>query len=200
MTVPEIIIFEASKDYQENPEAVTAAAVVQLKGIEGIEASYHGFQYDDELEAGVKKAVWVNVWDSYDSASKQLAHLQSLFKPENKPEIYHVKSGSDLIKPISATCTEIARMNLHTGESTAALAELVDQLEASLKGGEGAHDSTWGPTFEDPNVTIGILGWDSKEAHLKAVAPGTKAYDIIQKILKIADITLLHTDLKKFSA
>ena len=50
-------------------------------------------------------------------------------------------------------------MNLRTGESAAALAELVDQLEASLKG----HDSTWGPTFEDPNVTIGILGWDSKE-------------------------------------
>lgn len=37
--VPEIIIFTAEKDYQDNPDAVTKAAVERLGGVPGIQES-----------------------------------------------------------------------------------------------------------------------------------------------------------------
>lgn len=103
------------------------------------------------------------MWDSYDSASKQQDQLKALFKEENKPEIYHVNIGADLAKPISGTTTEVARMDLKSGESIEALAKLVSELEANLKSAANGHGTTWGPTFENPNVYVGILAWDSKQ-------------------------------------
>ncbi|KAF7981462.1 hypothetical protein HWV62_33491 [Athelia sp. TMB] len=198
--VPEIFVFEATKDYQENPEAATAAAVGEVKGVAGIEASYHGFQYADEVDAGVKKAVWVNVWASYDSAPAEQDHLTTQFKPENKPQLTHVRVRTDAAPALAAPCTEIATLTLKPGESAEALGSFLDALKSLFAAGAGHHAMAWGPTVENPNVFVGILGWDTREAHIKAVAPGTEAYDIIQKMDAIAPVTLFHADLKKFSA
>ncbi|KAF7977718.1 hypothetical protein HWV62_2996 [Athelia sp. TMB] len=198
--IPEIFVIEASKDYQENIDAATASVVGELKGVTGIEASYHGFQYDDEVDAGAKKAVWVNVWDSYDSAPAELDHLKTHFKPENKPQVTHVRVGTDATKSLAAPCTEIATLTLKPGESAEALGSFLDALKSLFAAGAGHHAMAWGPTFENPNVFVGILGWDTREDHIKAVAPGTEAYDIIQKMDAIAPVTLFHVDLKKFSA
>jgi len=199
-SVPEIIVFEASKTYQENPEAVTTAAVGELNKVAGIEKSYNGYIYDDEVEAGIKKAVWVNVWDSYDSAAKQLEHLKSLFKEENKPEIFHAKVVSDASKAITSKCTEIVTLKLKSGETIDTLFNILGQLKALFDGkAPGWHAMTWGQAAEDPNTVIALLGWDSKQAHVDAVVQGTEAYDLIQKMIAIAPLTLFHVDLKAFS-
>ena len=80
MTIAEIVVFVASKAYQENSEAVAKGAIGELSSVPGIESyvdlfvtvlkshliykvrSYNGFQYEVELEGGVKKAVWINGW------------------------------------------------------------------------------------------------------------------------------------------
>ncbi|KAF7979781.1 hypothetical protein HWV62_40816 [Athelia sp. TMB] len=200
MTIAEVVVFVASKAYQENSEAVAKGVIGELSSVPGIESSYNGFQYEDEVEGGVKKAVWINVWDSYESAEKQSERLKSFFKEESKVEICHVRIGADISRPISAPVTEIAWVVLKPGQSVEALAKSIDELEEAVKTLEGAHSSTWGPTVEDPNVFVGIIGWDTREAHLKAVAPGTGAFKVIGKTLETSDIKLLHVDLTKFSA
>jgi len=156
--------------------------------------SYRGCQTEDS-----SKIVWVNVWHKFHEggASQQADPLESLAEAAQKPEIYHVKIPTelDVAKSLSAPCTEIAHMTVNPGQSVDELLDLMDQLSAAFRRGEGFHAMHRAPTHENPNLVAGFLGWDSKEAHEKAVKPDTEAYAIIQKMLAIGPITGYHVSL-----
>lgn len=78
-------------------------------------------------------------------------------------EIYHVNIGADIAQPIAAPVMEIAWVKLKPGQSVEALAKSIAGLEEAVKTLAGAHNSTWGPTVEDPNEFVGLVGWDTRE-------------------------------------
>lgn len=55
------------------------------------------------------RADHVAVWNSYNSAAKQLEHINGLFEKERDVQILHadVKFGSDLEKSIALPTTEV---------------------------------------------------------------------------------------------
>ncbi|KAF7977715.1 hypothetical protein HWV62_33499 [Athelia sp. TMB] len=155
-------------------------------------AAFRGYQYEDAT-----KLVWVNVWKHHHKDSTPEDEIPS--NAEHKPEIYHVKipSNLDVTKSIAAPCTEIAHWTVPQGESVDTLLELIEQLHAAFLRGEGLQGMHQAPTHENPNLVVNFLGWDSLEAHQKAVLPDTEAYAVIQKMLAFAQVTGYHVSFKR---
>lgn len=100
------------------------------------------------------------------------------------------------------------------------LVALIRPLEQEINIAKGAHDSSWGPSVQKDDLYVGTIGWDDVDvsvhshnrrcqlmliispgmkAHWTAVAEGTPCHKIITEIREIADISLKHVALRKFT-
>ncbi|KZP05047.1 hypothetical protein FIBSPDRAFT_940674 [Athelia psychrophila] len=204
MTITQIIVWKAAPDELRIDE-VAKAKLAGVQGVAGIQSSYFGEQHAADLPEGVKKCVWVNVWDSYDSAANQLEHIGRLFEQERDVQILHadVKFGSDLEKSLALPTTEVAVIVPKPGESIK-WAEEFQNLRTKFE--SQGHTTAWGPTFKDTNAQLALVGWDSREEHLKVV--GGKSTDpedveigkIIEVIFRLAEPAgMYHVNLRQYS-
>jgi quinol monooxygenase YgiN len=200
MPVPEIIVFAASDAYRADPK-ILKDALVQLSGIDGVQSSYIGYEFEEPTNV-----IWVIVYDTYEAhrsfvASDAFSKFLAACKPAlaSKPEPIHIKITTDPAKSISAPVTEFAYITLKPGQKMDDLAALISRLAQAINVAEGVHESNWGVSIQKDDLYVGIIGWDNEEAHWNAVAVGTPCHAIITKIRGIADISLKHVALGKFS-
>jgi len=195
----EILIFEASNEFRNDPRLAIPAFELVLKNV-GVHAPvYYGKQVEDPSTRGY---IFLN-WDSYEAhkavmnAPSYQAILEAL-KPSlsasGKAEMYHVQFSAPTIaleKPV----TEVVVLTLKAPENRATVVDILSKFsEASEK------TLVFGQTCEDENKYILIGGWPTVEAHWEtARAAKPEAAAALDKLRTLVDEGhLYHTKLSQY--
>ncbi|KIJ61733.1 hypothetical protein HYDPIDRAFT_115547 [Hydnomerulius pinastri MD-312] len=179
----EIIIFDASEEFQSDPSIATAAFNIVLKAA-GVQApAYYGLQIENPKTG----YIFLN-WDS-------LEHHQAIINDPSYPELLaalkpsiggelkmnHVQFSAPTVafeKPV----TEVLVLTLKAPENRATVEEILTKIsEVSEK------MLVFGKTVEEENKYILVGGWPTVEAHWETVAKPdvaaalTKLYSLASK-------------------
>jgi len=201
----EIIFFESSNFYQADPAGALAGVAEALK-TEGSQISnvYHAPQVEDST-----KAYFIIQWKSSEhfkttKGAELNNELLDAVGPSLSPgteiesptKIFQIKFDKDPSKALEAPVTEIAIATLNVPEKRDTLAGYVAKYDEYTA--EGKVSSAWGQAFNNQNVFVLIVGWESVEAHRTARSNGTEELKAMSAELhKIASVKGPHARLIK---
>ncbi|KAF8428052.1 hypothetical protein L210DRAFT_3564460 [Boletus edulis BED1] len=181
----EILIFEASDGFRNDPGLVIPAFDVALKA-KGVQSPvYYGKQIEEPSTWGYL----ILNWDEYESHKALIdgptypdviAGLKSSIGGSARTEMYHVKFASPTIA-LEMPVTEVAILSLKAPENRAALVDILTKLsEASEK------RFVFGQTREDENKYVLIAGWPTVEAH-QEISAKPEVAAAREKLLSLAN-------------
>jgi len=209
MTLPtvEIISFDSSKQYQDDPAKTFGDLVELLKTAKGLISTYHAPQVEDN-----GKGYLVIQWKSYedhkvimdsptydvDVIAKLLPVLASVSPPSLK--MVHVEFDKDPTKAFESPVTEFVVVTMKpeckdkTGELKDLLTSFIKDLDTKI-----ALAAAWGQAREDEDLFVAILGWESVEAHMAVRNSSTEeTRKVTESIRELATYTVNHTKLAKY--
>jgi len=207
MTPPtvEIVFFDSSKQYQDDPGKSMADLVEYLKTTKGYISTHHGPQVEDNT-----KAYSFVEWQTYedhkvildsptydvDVIAKVLPALSSVSPPSLKS--IHVQFDIDPTKVLDAPVIEIIVLTMkpECKIKKEELKALLAVFRANVD--KIALSTAWGQAKEDEDLFVEIVGWESVEAHIQArkSAP-EEARKLIASLGELATATVNHIKLVK---
>ncbi|KAG6374214.1 hypothetical protein JVT61DRAFT_4872 [Boletus reticuloceps] len=193
----EILIFETSEEFRNDPGIAIPASDVALKAKGVHPPLYYGKQIEEPSTWGY---IILN-WDDYESHKALMdgptypdviAGLKSSFGGSARTEMYHVKFPAPMIaleKPV----TEVAIVSLKAPENRAAVVDILTKFSEASK-----NMFVFGQTREDENKYVLIAGWQTIEEHLEAGAKPEVA-PAREKLLSLVNKEhLYHTKLLQY--
>ncbi|KAI9573408.1 hypothetical protein HD554DRAFT_2055825 [Boletus coccyginus] len=180
----EILIFETSSEFRDDPGLAIPAFEMVLE-VDGAHApAYYGKQIEDASTGYI-----ILNWDSYEahkafidspSYSALLEKLKPSLGASGKAEMYHVQFSAPTIA-LEKPATEVCILTLKAPENRATVVDILSTIsEATEKA------VVFGQTREDENKYILIGGWPTVEAHLETIArPEVTA--ILEKLYSLVD-------------
>ncbi|KAI0781366.1 hypothetical protein BD413DRAFT_504828 [Trametes elegans] len=205
----EIVHKAAPEAFRANPtdRALVKDAFDILSAQKGQLQKYYGLEHEDKATTYLFIA-WEDLEDHQRLMNDKETYprlgkaAETFFVPEGgKEAMIHVRPISEPYKAFEAPVVELAHFTVKQGVSKGTLEQTVDTLTKEMNAAgdsEGVVYATWGPTVEkDDTVTI-IIGWQSVEAHIKAVTTNPTLSGLVNKLKELADFTLVHVPLKKW--
>ncbi|KAF9013225.1 hypothetical protein BDQ17DRAFT_1343017 [Cyathus striatus] len=199
MTTVEFVTFEASKSYLENPTKTITDTVKWVAKEAGFISAYYGVQTEDKNIGHI-----VIVWETYehhDTVMKRADYneLLELIKPCLAAPLVmqHVPYVIPNVALESPT-TELATFRLKDSQGKELVESGLRTLSAEIDKKSRHPPSVWNEVREKPGSYILAIGWDSKVHHEETVK-AENFQKIIGNLLQVADISLIHVDLKKFT-
>ncbi|KAG6377090.1 hypothetical protein JVT61DRAFT_1141 [Boletus reticuloceps] len=197
-SVAQIVHFTASKGYKSGSVSLDGP-LAEVKKANGLKQSYVGYETEDDTVV-----FWVNDWvskDACDAFTKQADYprIEAGSRPAfgSEPTTNYVEF-EDTKGGLGAPITEFVTFTLKEGKSMAELEPLVQKLHELLQGTPRFHGDSWALIIDKPNAYHGILGWDTVQAHWDAVSSGPLK-EVIDRVKLIAEVWLVHAELKPFS-
>jgi quinol monooxygenase YgiN len=196
---PAVIWFK-SDAYSKNPH-VLDDALEALSNADGMQKTFTGFQVQEP-----HLGFWITIWKSHShykrfmksDASKVVSQtFRSIL--DEKPDVNHVLLPTNIDKPMKSTVVETVYITANPGRSRQSLQGLMDRLTVALRESEGCHDSSWGYSMENDKMFVGIIGWDSVEAHHRARYE-KNLNAVITEIHSVADIKVKYGNLTPYEA
>ncbi|THH13878.1 hypothetical protein EW146_g6390 [Bondarzewia mesenterica] len=221
ITLCEISWFTSSNEYQQDPCAANRGLAL-LSSANGMHGNYRGSYVEEPSTVVMINGSHALRIDASSSNCVETTHM----KPGNQiprmkclpflPCTMHsVKRSSrasrtNVRQPVYnsrhstsgalvAPTTEFAFISLKEGATREVLDMLVGTLQAELSKAPGSFGSAWGwpGELERERMCVGVIGWDSIDAHWEAVSAAPLS-TIIKQIKQIADVELRHSHLTKY--
>ncbi|TFK40844.1 hypothetical protein BDQ12DRAFT_680132 [Crucibulum laeve] len=201
MPAIEFAVFPASEAFLKD-EKVLYPAVDWVSKADGYIKSYYGIQSED------KKTLYLALfWDTYEHhktlmESKEYAELIGLLKPSigGKVDMQHVVFSDDATTVLTAPTTEIAIIKKKEGHSVESVKSAIHNLSTAVdKDNVSYVPSVYGPTVEDAETFLLAIGWDSVEAHTKAVETGADVKGLVGTLRSCTNISYVHVPFKVYS-
>ncbi|KAI0786255.1 hypothetical protein C8Q75DRAFT_772965 [Abortiporus biennis] len=202
--VVELARFGTSEAYQKDT-SIIKPALEFLSKVKGCNEIFHGLKAEDP-----NIMFLIIVWDSVEihhvfMNNKELAgkvgQLLASSITEFKPPLLHAAFSPDSLSPFRAPITEFAYSsvkpeligNVDIKEVESRLQVVVDKRLADNQ------SAALGRTLEDDSLTVGILGWDSVQAHIEWATKDPIGSDVVGKFGEVSKIVCEHVALKEFS-
>ncbi|KXN88084.1 hypothetical protein AN958_07543 [Leucoagaricus sp. SymC.cos] len=198
LLAPEIIWFNPSESYFENPLNMLSEVNNSSKGC-GLLGAHYGF---DEQNSSV--GVWVMVWKTLEEHQSFMEHesyvdfaLPVMEAMVGSGEITQVllSDETDFLQAIASPVTQFIYITLRPRHDRSyELAPLVEKLKSEMAQVPGCHGSSWGPSVEHDDMYVGVAGWrcisDRDRAVKDSLAP------TIAQIREIGSIELKYARLQ----
>lgn len=207
MPIIELVSFPCSEGFINDRATVLGPAIEPSLQIPGFIRAHHALQ----IEKGDQEIGYLaTVWESYEDHKKIINSIpdrdelvQTVLGPAlaGKQEVRHVDNftGGNPEDPLAAPVTEIVTARLKEGGSMDDLNENIQKLGEILRKAPSCHGVVWGRCIEHPDTPIGLLGWDSVEAHY-AAAKEEEASSAVRGLFEKADVQLKHASFVKYPA
>lgn len=194
---PAVIWFK-SEAYTNDPHVLDDALEILSKA-DGMQGTYVGAQVQEP-----HLGFWITIWKTNahykrfmkTDAAKRVSHTFRAILDE-QPDVNHVLLPTKITKPMKSNVVETVYITANPGHTRQSLEGLMDRLTIALRESKGCHDSSWGHSVENDAMWVGIIGWDSVEAHHRARYE-PKLGDVIGEIHTVADIKVKYGNLTKY--
>ncbi|KAG6820223.1 hypothetical protein H0H93_003725 [Arthromyces matolae] len=113
-------------------------------------------------------------------------------------DMQHVNFDGDATRALESPVTEVVVLSLKERADGKESRSLVAELGTNLISQKECHSVVVGESMENKGVVFMLLGWDSVEAHVKAVSEGVFP-EIIDKLNALNGIEIAHTKLTRYS-
>jgi quinol monooxygenase YgiN len=196
---PSVIWFDSAA-YRKDPH-VLDDALEALSKADGMQKTYVGSQVQEP-----HLGFWITIWKSHahykrfmksDASKRVSSTFRSIL--DAKPDVHHVLLPTTIDEPMKSTVVETVYITANPGRSRESLQPLMDRLTVALRNSKGCHDSSWGYSIENGSMFVGIIGWDSVEAHHRARYE-PELGSVIGEIHTIADIKVKYGNLHPYES
>ncbi|KAJ7598755.1 hypothetical protein C8J56DRAFT_173148 [Mycena floridula] len=202
MTVIHRVTFPASDAYKLD-RTVFEPALKMIAQTDGYICSWHGVQ--NEVEGG-ELGYHITAWESYEHHKKLIESssypgIIASLKPalNGKLESHHFEITVDPNPAMSGKTTEVVLLSLKEGSEMADLVEVTKKLAKQLDEAKGSSPPCiGGVSIEEPTKILTLIGWESRQSHLDAVSEEPLS-STVGTLHKVADVTLTHVDLTKYT-
>ncbi|KIK07940.1 hypothetical protein K443DRAFT_86101 [Laccaria amethystina LaAM-08-1] len=160
---PEIIWFNPSNEYLADPDRMLGS-INKTTAAYGMTAAYYGFHTKEQ-----RTGVWVLAWQT-------LAHHQHFMGEEIYAEamlpVMEAMVGAghmtqallhhrhDLMRALSSPVTQFIYITVRPRHDRGyELVPLIEKVRKELKTVPGCFGSSWGPSVEQDDVQVGVIGW-----------------------------------------
>jgi len=197
-SVTELCAFAASDAYLSDP-SLPHAAFDLIANVDGHISSYQGIQIEDKTTGYM-----VLAWETLEHHKKLMKHesYQTLLKATAQLytgdfQMEHVPFNKPIIEAMAAPVTEIISFTLKPGKLKDDLMPLLDKLFKVVDTLKGIHPpAVFGSSIEKEDRVVGLLGWDSVEAHKEAIKD-EELRKVVSEVVDIAELRGRHIPFTK---
>ncbi|GLB38386.1 hypothetical protein LshimejAT787_0502510 [Lyophyllum shimeji] len=197
----EIVRFPGSEAFLTDPLVLEDALEILKKADGVIDSPYYGLQTEDGSTGYL-----IVKWETYEHHMRltQQPHYQNLISALERArsgplDLQHVDNfDKDVAPSLEAPATEFALITPKDGASLEAFQETLENLGENLLKEKTCHHVAAGESREKEGTWVMVIGWDSVQAHVTAVAQGVFP-ELIKNLKNMATIEIKHANLVKYT-